>query len=269
MAELLKQKPCAGFLEVHSENYFGGSPARRQLLGLRENYEVSLHGVGLSLGRADGLDVRHLQQLKALVDDVQPLFVSEHMAWNAVGTTHVPDLLPLPLTQEALDVMCRHVEQMQHVLGRQVLVENPSLYVDLQMRDMSEPAFLKTLARRTGCGILLDINNIAVSAHNLGFHAAAYLHEFGTFTACAEIHLAGYQMNEVDAGKTLYIDTHGNPVYPEVWALYEQALTQFGDVPTLVEWDANIPALDVLLAEAQKADAIRERVLRDNHIAAG
>lgn len=256
MAEILAQKPAVGFLEAHSENYFGASPARHQLLQLRAHYDISLHGVGLSLGRADDLDKQHLQQVADLVNEVQPLFVSEHIAWSGFAHTHVPDLLPLPMTEEALDILCAHIDQVQTFLGRQILVENPSSYVRFTQSDMPEPAFLATLAKRTGCGLLLDINNIFVSAHNTGFDAADYLTSLDT-DAVREIHLAGYQENTMADGETLYIDTHGKPVYPAVWKLYEQALAQFGDVPTLVEWDSDIPPLQTLLNEAAKADVVR------------
>lgn len=266
--ELLSKPVDVGFLEVHAENYFGESLARDQLLALRELYSISLHGVGLSLGRADGLDMGHVQQLKRLVDDVQPVFVSEHLAWSALAGQHVPDLLPVPLTQEALTVVCNHIDRVQDVLGREILVENPSLYMNLGQQDFDEPDFLMQVAHRTGCRLLLDVNNVAVSAYNTGFDAATYLARFGRFEPVAEIHLAGYQENMLADGRKMLIDTHGHAVFPEVWNLYEQALRQFGDVPTLIEWDTDIPALAVLLAEAKKADAMRTQA-GEKHAVAG
>jgi uncharacterized protein (UPF0276 family) len=246
-----------GFLEVHSENYFGGGRARKSLKALAECYPISLHGVGLSLGRADGLDPEHLRQLKDLADDINPLFVSEHLSWSAYQHHHAPDLLPLPLNQEALDTVVSHIKAVQDTLGRQILIENPSNYLAFTDLSFSEPNFLNLLVDRTGCGLLLDINNIAVSAHNLGYDARAYIHEIIPDGRVKQIHLAGYQVNTLPDGETLYLDTHGHTVYPDVWALYENTLAHLGDVPTLIEWDTDIPPLEVLLAEATKADNYR------------
>lgn len=269
--EMLEQKPLTGFLEAHSENYFGGGQARADLLALRETYDISLHGVGLSLGRADGLDKVHLKEIASLVRDVEPIFVSEHVSWSAFGGRHVPDLLPLPMTQEALDTICNHIDAFQRAISRQMLVENPSSYLRFSNQDMTEPEFLTALAKRTGCGLLLDINNIYVSAHNIGFDALDYLANIPA-QAVQEIHLAGYQTNDVGDGKQMYIDTHGKPVYPAVWELYEQALNILGDTTTLIEWDTDIPELPVLLAEAHKADALRQKIFsatEAKHAAAG
>ena len=256
--EFLNQRQSVGFLEAHSENFFGGGAAPKLLKKLRENYQISLHGVGLSLGRADGLDLDHLTQLKSLIDRINPVFVSEHLSWSAYSHIHVPDLLPIPFTHEALGIFCDHVEQFQELIGRQILVENPSNYLAFATIEMSEPEFLIELARRTGCGLLMDINNIAVSAHNLGYDPYDYLNAFAPgFAAIKQIHLAGYQVNKIADGQTLYIDTHGQPVYDEVWALYDHALHRFGDIPTLIEWDTDIPPLPTLLAEAARADRVR------------
>lgn len=258
--ELIAQKPTIGFLEAHSENYFIGAP-RDDLKTLAQHYPVTLHGVGLSLGRADGLDKTHLAAIKSLVSEINPLFCSEHLTWSAYSHRHVPDLLPLPFIREALDIFCDHVNQFQDTLGRQILVENPSNYLAFKEMDFTETEFLNLLSDKTGCGLLLDINNIAVSAHNLGYDATAYINDIIADGRVKQFHLAGYHVNTLETGEQIYLDTHGYPVYPEVWQLYRQALTRFGDVPTLIEWDTDIPALAILLQEAEKADAIKKQIL--------
>lgn len=267
---VFEKEPALGFLEAHSENYFGESIARAQLLAVREDYPVSLHGVGLSLGRADNLDSAHLQQLKALVDDVDPIIVSEHLAWSAYSHRHIPDLLPLPLTEQALGLMCQHVDQMQQTLGRQILVENPSNYLVFDQLQIPEPEFLNTLAQRTGCGLLVDVNNIYVSAVNVGRDPQAYLQALDS-KHIGQYHLAGYtQVNremskEADGGQeTLLIDTHNQPVYQPVWGLFEKAIEQHGVRPTLFEWDSDFPEFDVLLNECEKANS-RMIGLAKNH----
>ena len=263
ISEISTRRPAAGFLEVHTENYFGGGPKLKVLEALRQDYALSFHGVGLSLGRADDLDPGHLQQVAALVARFEPALVSEHLSWSAFGRVHVPDLLPLPLTAQALDVFAAHVDRLQSAVGRQVLIENPSNYLafaenmSLENLDYDEPAFLLELVRRTGCGLLVDINNIFVSAHNLGRDATAYLAALGDGRAIGELHLAGHDIAPGDDGAALLVDTHSQPVRDEVWDLYRDALHRFGDRPTLIEWDSALPDLDTLLAEAAKADAAR------------
>ena len=263
--ELLSHSYDVGFLEAHSENYFGGGLPRKQIRQIADMYPVTLHGVGLSLGRADGLDQDHIRQIKSLTDEINPVFVSEHLTWNGYSHTHVPDLLPVPFINEALDVFVDHVNEFQDRIGRQILVENPSNYLAFANLDYTETEFLNALAERTGCGLLLDINNIAVSAHNLGYDALAYVNDIKADGRVKQFHLAGYQINELESGEKIYLDTHGKPVYPEVWELYAHALRRFGDVPTLIEWDSDIPALDVLIAEAAKADVVRTRVKGERH----
>jgi uncharacterized protein (UPF0276 family) len=264
---ILAQKPAVGFLEAHSENFFrtGGIPFQ-YLMKCREQYPVSLHGVGLSLGSADGVREAHLDKLKTLVDHVAPALISEHISWSGIGGTAVPDLLPLPMTSEALAVVAANIQKVQDRLQRRILVENPSSYLSFKDSEMPEPAFLAEVARRTGCGLLLDINNIHVSAHNLGFDAAEYLRQIPR-EAVGEIHLAGYQINRVGT-HDVFIDAHNHAVYDAVWDLYATALDMLGDVPTLIEWDSDIPALDVLVAEAHKADVIRVRNAKKNSHAA-
>ncbi len=251
IAEIMAARPAIGFLEVHTENYFGGGARLRQLESLRADYPLSFHGVGLSLGRADGLDRDHLRQVVDLVRRFEPMHVSEHLSWSAYVHVAVPDLLPVPFTHEALDVFVRHVDQFQQAIGRQVLIENPSNYVAFDGLDYGEPEFLSRLAGRTGCAVLLDINNIYVSAHNLGRDPYAYFD--GLHAEVRQYHLAGHDA----APGGLLVDTHGRPVRDEVWALYDAARASFGDAPTLIEWDSAIPPLDVLLAEANKADIRR------------
>jgi hypothetical protein len=263
--ELLASKAPIGFLEAHSENYFGGGLPRKQIRQIADMYPVTLHGVGLSLGRADGLDQRHINQIRNLADDINPVFISEHLTWSGYSHTHVPDLLPVPFINEALDTFSDHVNEFQDKIRRQILVENPSNYLAFANLDYTETEFLNALAERTGCGLLLDINNIAVSAHNLGYNALAYIDDIKTDGRVKQFHLAGYQVNELEGGETVLLDTHGKPVYPEVWELYAYALRRFGDVPTLIEWDTDIPMLDVLVAEAAKADNLRNRVKGERH----
>lgn len=254
--QVLQEKPQLAFLEAHSENYFGESLNREKLLQLGDNYPLSLHGVGLSLGRADALDINHLKELKRLVDDTQPLLVSEHLAWSAYAHRHIPDLLPLPLSDQSLTLMCEHVDQMQQTLGRQVLIENPSNYVVFDQLQIPEPEFLNQLASQTGCGLLVDVNNIYVSSVNLGRSALRYLQALDS-TFVSQYHLAGHSQVERDlAGKTetLLIDTHNQRVNVDVWALFARAIEYHGVKPTLCEWDSDFPEFDVLLDECRKAD---------------
>ena len=253
VSEVMATKPRIGWLEVHAENYMGGGAALRTLEALREDYPIALHGVGLSLGRADALDERHLARLQRLVERLAPAIVSEHLAWSEIGGGYLNHLLPLPYTEEALATVGRHVDEVQERLGRPVLVENPSSYLRFRHSTIAEPEFLCELVRRTGCGLLCDVNNVYVSGHNLGFDPGAYLDALPA-DAVGEIHVAGHAVNDAD-GQIVLIDDHGSPVIDEVWSLYRRALARFGPVPTLVEWDTNIPPLAVLLAEAARADA--------------
>lgn len=254
----LDQRPAVGWLEVHAENYMGGGQPPQVLQRLRQDYPVSLHGVGLSLGSAEGLDLAHLQRLAQLVERIEPALVSEHLSWSRAGQTYLADLLPLPMTEEALDLVCRHVDQVQERLGRAILVENPSSYLQFAHSTIPEWEFLACVAARTGCGILCDVNNIYVSACNHGWDASAYLRALPP-AAIGEIHLAGHAVTQLVSGAELRIDDHGSRVAPAVWALYEEALARFGARPTLIEWDTDIPPLPVLLAEAAKAERLLAR----------
>ncbi|MFC1674206.1 DUF692 domain-containing protein [Pseudomonadota bacterium] len=253
MAELLERGPgdCA-WVEVHSENYFapGGSEIR-QLLDVRASFPVSLHGVGLSLGSAGPLDRDHLAKLNRLNRLIQPGLVSEHLSWSIHEGDYLNDLIPLPYTIEALDNFCLHVDEMQDALGRQVLIENPSSYMRYEHSTISETDFLMAVVERTGCGVLLDVNNVYVSTHNLGGDARAYIDAIPGHVI-GEIHLGGHHDAEVD-GEVLKIDDHGSKVRGEVWDLYAHAITRFDPKPTLIEWDSDVPELDVLLGEARLA----------------
>jgi uncharacterized protein len=256
-AQIVAQRPAIGWLEAHSENYFAhGGSQRESLRKIRAQYPLSLHGVGLSLGSIDPLDRQHLRELERLVHEFDPMLVSEHLSWGSVGGRFVNDLLPLPYTEEALQHMAERVGQLQDVLGRQILIENVSSYLQFTCSQMTEWEFLTALVRESGCAILLDVNNIYVSAMNHGFHAPTYLQAVPA-AAVREIHLAGHAVNRVGP-REIRIDTHGEPVCQAVWELYAQAVERFGPVPTLIEWDTDIPALDVLVAEAHKADRVAQ-----------
>lgn len=237
-------------MEVHSENYFGAAGRDLRVLErVRADYAVSLHGVGLGLGSAQGVDANHPARLRALCDRIEPLFVSEHLCWSAAGGRHFNDLLPLPYTGEALRVMAEGVLRLQDALGRRVLIENPSAYLEIGPAEMGEGEFMAELARRTHCGVLLDVNNLYVSQVNLGADALAQMHALPA-GAVGEIHLAGHLARD-----GVLVDHHGERVAPAVWRLYEAALERFGPVPSLVEWDTDLPALEVLLGEAARAQA--------------
>ena len=236
----------------------GGGPQPAQLERLRRDYPISLHGVGLSLGTAGALDARHLARLRRLVERIDPVRVSEHLSWSMAGGAYLNHLLPLPYTEATLDVVADRIAQTQDELGRRLLIENPSSYLRFRHSTIAEPAFLAELARRTGCGILCDVNNIYVSAVNLGLDALGYLDALPP-AAIEEIHLAGHSMNDAD-GVTLLIDDHGSRVANAVWELYAEAQRRFGPVPTLIEWDTDLPELAVLIGEATTADRVAAAV---------
>jgi len=249
--EMIASRPDIGWVEVHSENYFGdGGQPHRFLERIRADYPLSLHGVGLGLGSTAPLDLDHLRSLERLIGRYEPGLVSEHLCWSAAGGRHLNDLLPLPYTEEALAHVCGRIDEAQQVLGRQLLIENVSSYLQFRHSTIPEWEFLAEVSRRSGSAILLDVNNIYVNAVNHGFDPLTYLEAVPT-AAVREIHLGGF-----DASGACLIDTHGTPVAAEVWTLYREAVARIGPCPTLVEWDTDIPALDVLLAEASKAAGI-------------
>lgn len=254
IGEILSRRPCAGWLEVHAENYMGESAHVAALETLRESYALSVHGVGLSLGSAGGLDRDHLERLRRVCLRFQPALFSEHLAWSVADGAYLNDLLPLRYNEHALKVVASNVHHLQDTLQRRVLIENLSAYVEFSSSTMTEAEFLAELVRRTGCGILLDVNNAYVSACNLGFDAKAFI-DMLPAAAIGEIHLAGHAVNVVD-GDVVLIDDHGSRVPPAVWSLYAHALRRIGPRPTLIEWDTDVPALDVLLGEAMWADML-------------
>jgi uncharacterized protein (UPF0276 family) len=259
-ADILERSPDVGFFEVHAENYMmAGGPAHRYLTAIGERHALSVHGVGLSIGAAQPLDALHLARLKAVVDRYQPEAVSEHLAWSSHGGAFLSDLLPLPYTRETLDRVVEHVDVVQTTLGRRLLLENPSTYVLFESSEIDEVDFLEAIARRTGCGLLLDVNNVMVSSINHDADPFAYIDRF-PLDRVGEIHLGGYDEAVDDAGLRFLIDSHGSAVRPDVFALYEHVLAQGGVRPTLVEWDNDVPAFDVLLQEGRRVDAALARV---------
>ncbi|MDN7631620.1 hypothetical protein C6Q09_13840 [Burkholderia multivorans] len=263
---VLEERPAVPWFEVHSENYLGGGTVARCLDLIRRDYPLSMHGVGLSLGSAGGLDAAHLARVREAVRRYEPGLVSEHLSWSVAEGTYLADLLPLPMTGEALDVVCRHVDQTQTTLGRMILVENPSTYLRFTHSTIPEWEFLAQVARRTGCGILCDVNNIYVSASNHGWDPLTYLDGLPP-QAIGEIHLAGHSVRQLEGGHVLRIDDHGSRVAPEVWTLYDEALRRFGPVPALIEWDTDVPPLEMLMQEAAIADTTLERIRNEHAIA--
>ena len=264
--EILDTSPDIGWFEIHAENYMGeGGPPHAYLTAVRERYPVSLHGVGLSIGGAGPLDKEHLSRLRTLIERYQPALFSEHLAWSSHDTVYLNDLLPLPYMEKTLTRVCDHIDEVQDTLQRPMLLENPSTYVAFAETSMSEVEFLREITRRTGCGLLLDVNNVYVQATNHGFDAFDYLDSFPA-DRVGEIHLGGHADDEDDDGAPLLIDDHGREVADPVWALYAHALSRTGAKPTLIEWDNDVPPWALLFAEAKRADArISER--RSNRVA--
>lgn len=257
LAEIARERPAIGFLEIHAENYLASSPALRRMEQLRPDHELSIHAVGLSLGSAEGLDEDHLARVVALVDRLQPSLVSEHLSWSVHGGHYFNDLLPLPYTEEALDIVARNVGRLQDALRRPVSIENPSCYLAFVHSTLSEPEFLGELVRRTGCGLLLDVNNIVVTAHNLRLEPRDWLASLPG-AAITEYHLAGHAVNDAD-GETILIDDHGSRVSEGVWQLFEATVESLGARPTLIEWDTDVPPLGVLIDEAARAETVLSR----------
>lgn len=264
---VLSQRPDVAFFELHSENFFAeGGPLLDTLMQLRDRYPLSLHGVGMSLGSADRLDAGHLRQLRNLVRRIEPGLVSEHVCWGAIGERHFNDLLPLPYTEEALQLMVERVGRVQDALGRQILVENVSSYLRFAHSSMPEWEFLAALAQRSGCRLLLDVNNVYVNAVNHGFEADRFLQAIEP-ASVGEMHLAGF-MPKADLDAPLLIDSHDRRVDPAVWTLYARAVQRFGACPTLIEWDTDLPGFDVLEDEARMAQEMLDRIPADVEVAA-
>jgi uncharacterized protein (UPF0276 family) len=256
---ILAEGPQRGFFEVHAENCMGaGGPPHRALETIRRDHPMSLHGVCMSIGAPQPLDQAHLARFRNLVERYQPALVSEHLAWSTHETTYFNDLLPLPYTHVTLAHVCDHIDEIQDAIRRPLLLENPSTYVTFNESTMSETDFIRCVARRTGCGLLLDVNNVFVSATNHGFSPLQYLSDF-PLAGVGEIHLAGHAEQADDEGKPLLIDSHDRPVADAVWKLFETVVGQCGAVPTLIEWDSKIPDWPILKAEAAAAQAILDR----------
>jgi uncharacterized protein len=253
---IVDTRPKLGFFEVHAENYMGaGGAPHRRLDAIRELYPLSLHGVGLSIGSPGPLDRAHLQRLAAVAKRFEPTLVSEHLAWSTHEGAFLNDLLPLPYTDETVARVSEHIDEVQNALGRTMLLENPSTYVVFAESTWAETDFLREIARRTGCGLLLDVNNVFVSAVNHGFDADRYLANF-PLSAVGEIHLAGCADDSDDAGLPLLIDAHNSPVRGPVWSLYSATMRRLGATPTLIEWDNDLPAWPTLLGEARRAERV-------------
>lgn len=251
---ILEKKPKLGFFEIHAENYMGaGGPPHRYLAAIRRDYPISLHGVGLSIGGEKPLDRSHLERLKLLIHRYEPGLFSEHLAWSTHDTGYLSDLLPLPYTPAALARVCRHIDETQEYLGRQMLLENPSSYVSFAESSYTEGQFIAEVVRRTGCGLLLDVNNVFVSAANLETDALAYLDAY-PLNHVQEIHLAGHDTTQEYDGGTVLIDAHGSPVADPVWELYARVITRTGPLPSLIERDNDVPPLDALVGEALRAE---------------
>lgn len=256
---IIETRPDIGFFEVHAENYMGaGGPPHRYLAAIRELYPLSLHGVGLSIGGNRSLDVDHLQRLRHLIDRYAPAMFSEHLAWSSHDVGYLNDLLPLPYTAETLERVSEHVDQVQEALGRQILLENPSTYLAFAESTYSEIEFIKAIVRRTGCGLLLDVNNVYVSSKNQQWDPFEYIGAF-PLRSVQEIHLAGHAREVDEEGRPLLIDTHDRHVDRVVWALFGHALARTGPLPTLIEWDADVPNWPTLKAEADLANMIMQR----------
>jgi uncharacterized protein len=269
---ILAEGQQRGFFEVHAENYMGaGGPPHRALETIRRDHPVSLHGVCMSIGAPQPLDRAHLARFRNLVDRYQPALVSEHLAWSTHGNTYFNDLLPLPYTEATLAQVCDHIDEVQDEIRRPLLLENPSTYVSFHESTISETDFIRSVARRTGCGLLLDINNVFVSATNHGFSPLRYLSDF-PLACIGEIHLAGHTEKADDESELLLIDSHDRPVADAVWKLFEFVVGHCGAIPTLIEWDSKVPDWTVLKAEAAAAQAIldvcRTKVPSERHVAA-
>jgi uncharacterized protein (UPF0276 family) len=267
LREFSAQEPVQiGWVEVHSENFYSlGGPDFDYLYKIREKYPVSLHGIGMSLGSAQGLDTRHIGLVKGLMDVIDPFLMSDHLSWNTISNKFLPDLLPTPFNKESLDVFADNISFVQDKLQRRILIENPSTYFEYINSTYSEPEFLNALMQRTGAGIVLDVNNIYISGLNNGWSSSDYIDAINPFFV-EEMHVSGHLQKKILDNEYLYIDSHDNIVCKEVWHLFEYALKKCGKVPTLVEWDANIPELKVLLGEAAKIDYYLAQVSKRENI---
>lgn len=256
LAEVVATRPPVGWLEIHPENFLANPHATELLLDVASHYPISVHTVGVSIGSVDGIDRQHLRRLRGLVEALNPILVSGHLAWSTHAGVYLNDLLPLPYDTETLNLLARQLDEVQNELGRAYAVENPSSYVAFRTSTMSELEFLNELVHRTGCRLLCDVSNVYLSGHNMGYDPTRFLD--GLPCAVAELHLGGFTAEADDAapGQTLLVDTHAAAITESVWALYAHAVRRFGRTPTIIEWDDDMPTLAALVAEAQAADAI-------------
>jgi uncharacterized protein (UPF0276 family) len=265
LAEVAATTPSVAWFEIHPENFLANPHARELLMKIAERYPISVHTVGVSIGSVEGIDRAHLERVRELTDDVDPIFVSGHLAWSTHQGAYLNDLLPLPYDDETLQVVSTHLHQVQDALRRPYLVENPSSYVGFGTSTMTEVEFLGELARRTGCGLLCDVSNVFLSGHNMGYDPYQYIDAFPA-EVVHELHLGGFaaEDDEATADDTpILIDTHGTVIAEPVWQLYAHALRRFGATPTLIEWDNDIPELDTLFAEVQRANTVAAEALKD------
>lgn len=274
IAEIVATRPKVGWLEIHPENFLANPHAMELLVELSTDYPISVHTVGISIGSATGIDRAHLNRIRSLVDRIDPFLVSGHLAWSTHNNEYLNDLLPLPFTQEALELVAAHIREVQDALGRPYLIENPSSYVAFRTSTMSETEFLGELVARTGCKILCDVSNVHLSAHNMaastGYDARQYIDNLSP-DWIGELHLGGFTPEEDEShpGSEVWIDTHAAPITDPAWDLYSYALRRFGHKPTLIEWDNDIPPLATLLGEAERADKVAASCLEAHHVHAG
>jgi len=264
LAEMVASRPPAGWLEVHPENFLANPHAAELLVELSAQYPISVHTVGISVGSAGGIDRLHLQRIRELVDQIRPVFVSGHLAWSTYGAEYLNDLLPLPYNEETLQIVSAHINEVQNTLGIPYLIENPASYVGFDSSTMKETEFLRELVQHTGCRLLLDVSNVVVSAHNMGFHAHDYIDDFPA-DATVEMHLGGFTSEEDEAtpGAEVWIDTHAAAIAERSWDLYAYTLRRWGAKPTLIEWDNQLPPLATLLDEAADADRMAAEIARE------
>jgi len=262
LAEVVATHPATGWLEVHPENFLASPHAMELLVELSRHYPLSVHTVGISIGSADGLDRAHLERLRALIDAVDPVLVSGHLAWSSNAGVYLNDLLPLPYDEESLSTVVAHLDEVQNGLGRAFLIENPSTYVRFSTSTMTELEFLNELVDRTGCALLCDVSNVYLSGHNMGYDPYGFIDGLPG-GAVRELHLGGFtpEADEATPGGTLLVDTHASGVAEPVWDLYAHAVRRFGPQPTILEWDSDIPPLATLIGEARRADAVRTAAL--------
>jgi uncharacterized protein len=262
LTEVVATRPAVAWLEIHPENFLANPHATELLTELSRQYPISVHTVGISIGSSDGIDRAHLQRLRAFVDRIDPVMVSGHLAWSTNDGMYLNDLLPLPYDEEALRTVASHLDEVQEVLGRPYVIENPSSYVAFSTSTMTEVEFLNEIVHRTGCQLLCDVSNVYLSAHNMGYDPYPFIDDLPA-SAIRELHLGGFTSEEDEAspGATLLVDTHASTIAQPVWELYDYALRRFGRKPTIVEWDTDIPSLATLVGEADRADTVAVQAL--------